>query len=195
MPNFQTHTRNTFIAGIFAIAPVAITIFIIYKIDEWTRGISEFFFDKSIPVVGVLIALAVIYLAGLIVTVSLGKFTIGVIDRLLGHVPLIRPLYESWKQISFIPGGGQGMFAYVVLLPGDGGPMKLMGFSNCTPVPGDPQMICVFVPNVPNPMQGRLYFAPRESVTVTSISTDEAFKILLSTGNYIPHGLTAAQPG
>jgi uncharacterized membrane protein len=47
-------------------------------------------------------------------------------------------------------------------------------------------MYCVFVPNSPNPITGRLYFVPAELCTFTDISVEEAFKVILSTGNYVP---------
>jgi uncharacterized membrane protein len=61
-----------------------------------------------------------------------------------------------------------------------------MGFTSGEPLPDDPEAICVFVPNAPNPIQGRLLILPREKVIFTTLSSDEAFKYLLSTGNYIP---------
>jgi uncharacterized membrane protein len=36
----QSHLRQTFLAGIFAAVPVAVSIFIVWYIDEQTRFIS-----------------------------------------------------------------------------------------------------------------------------------------------------------
>ena len=35
-------------------------------------------------------------------------------------------------------------------------------------------------------MNGRLYFVPLAEVTVLDLSPEEAFKIILSSGNYVP---------
>jgi uncharacterized membrane protein len=67
--------------------------------------------------------------------------------------------------------------------------MRTLGFTSGDCVPNDPTTICVFVPNSPNPIQGKLYFVAREKVQFTTLSSDEAFKLLLSTGNYVPQEL------
>jgi uncharacterized membrane protein len=192
MQSLQSHLRNTFLAGIFAAVPIGITIFLLIKVDEWTRIISERIFGVSIPFVGALIAIAAIYLIGVFVTLSLGRYLLGLIDRLLGRIPLLKPLYESWKQISFTPGGGEGMFARVVLIPDETGQMRTLGFTSGQCIAGSAETLCVFVPNAPNPMQGKLYFVDRAKAHFTPLGSEEAFKLLLSTGNYCPADLVQA---
>ena len=188
MGRFQDHLRSTFLAGIFAAVPVAITAFIVWYIDNKTRGITEFLFKKpgGIPFLGIFIAILGIYLCGLIATTLLGKFFLVVIDRVLSRVPVLRQLYVAWKQIALTPGGTEGTFSRVVLIPDETGAMHLLGFCCGRPLAGDPETYCVFVPNAPNPITGRLYFVNRERCIFIDISTEEAFKVVLSTGNYIP---------
>ncbi|WP_428939996.1 DUF502 domain-containing protein [Fontivita pretiosa] len=185
---FQTHLRNTFLAGIFAALPVAITIFLIVQVDAWTRGISNYLFGKPIPFLGALIAIVAVYVVGVLVTLSIGKWALAKIDALLERLPVIKPIYRAWKQISLTPGGGEGMFARVVLVPDETGQMRTLGFTSGQGIPGDPDTICVFVPNAPNPIQGKLYFAARNKARMTALTSEEAFKLLLSTGNYVPEG-------
>jgi uncharacterized membrane protein len=45
----QTHLRNTFLAGAFAAAPVAVTVFLIYWVESTVRRVSGI----PIPFVGV----------------------------------------------------------------------------------------------------------------------------------------------
>ncbi len=73
MSKLNAHLRQTFLAGIFAAVPVAVTGFIIWYIDSKTRGITSFLFDREIPFLGIFIAIAAIYLCGLIATTLLGK--------------------------------------------------------------------------------------------------------------------------
>ena len=101
---------------------------------------------------GALIAIIGVYLLGLFVTLSLGKFVLRIIDRTLSRIPGLQTLYESWKQISLTPGGGEGVFARVVLIADESGQHRVMGFSSGDPIPGESDMICVFVPNAPNPI-------------------------------------------
>lgn len=192
MQSLQSHLRNTFLAGIFAAVPIGVTIFLLIKVDEWTRVISERLTGRSIPFLGAVIAIVALYLIGLFVTLSIGKFMLAMVDKLLGRVPLIKPLYESWKQISFTPGGGEGMFARVVLIPDETGQMRTLGFTSGQGISEGSDTICVFVPNAPNPMQGKLYFIERAKALFTTLGSEEAFKLLLSTGNYCPAELGAS---
>ena len=182
----NNHLRNTFLAGIFAAIPIAVTVFIIYYIDQQTRGVSEILTGRRIPFVGVVVAVVAIYLLGLFVTSIIGKYILGFVDRLLLRMPILRDAYKAWKHVSITPGGKEGIFAKVVLIPVENGTMRQMGFSSGEGIEGDPNTWCVFVPATPNPVNGRLYFVPKNDCVVLEISTEEAFKMLLSGGNYLP---------
>jgi hypothetical protein len=49
MGRIQHHLRKTFLAGIFAAVPVAVTCFIIWYIDNRTRWISQHCFTWTCP--------------------------------------------------------------------------------------------------------------------------------------------------
>ena len=105
---------------------------------------------------------------------------------LLVHIPGLRDLYQSWKQVAFSPEGDEGIFARVVLIPDESGRLRMMGFSMRRPMEGDPETTCVFVPNAPNPTTGRLYFAPTRDCLILDLPTRVALKVLISGGNYVP---------
>ena len=177
MERLQTHLRNAFLAGIFAAIPVAITAFIIWWVDDKTRAPVEWIFGRSIPLLGIVIALAAIYLLGLIVSSFAGKALLSLIDALINRIPLIRDVYKAWKHIVVTPGGGtEGVFSRVALIPDEMGLMLMMGFTSGKPIPGDPNTTCVFVPTAPNPVAGRLYFVPLTQCRFLDLSVEEAFK-------------------
>jgi uncharacterized membrane protein len=188
----QHHFRQTFLAGIFAVVPVAVTVFIVYLINQKTSDIEEWVTGKRVPFVGILIALMLIYLAGLVATTLLGRFFLRIIDRILASVPVLRTLYTAWKQVALTPGGTEGVFSKVVVIPDETGATYLLGFSNGRPIDGDADTYCVFVPAAPNPINGRLYFVHREKCQFVDVTPEEAFKVILSTGNYVPPGVGEA---
>ena len=143
-------------------------------------------FKREWPVVGILVAIAAIYLTGLVATSLIGRYALGLLDRSLGRLPVVRQLYSGWKQIALTPGGTEGVFSKVALIPDESGQMMLLGFTSGRGIEGDPETLCVFVPNSPTPVMGRLYFVRREKCRMVEMSTEEAFKVLLSTGNYTP---------
>ena len=118
------------------------------------------------------------------------------LDRVLRRVPVLRELYSAWKQVALTPGGTEGVFSHVVLIPIDEtGGRHVLGFTSGRPIERDPGSICVFVPAAPNPLTGRMYFVKCDRCVNVDLSTEEAFKILLSTGNYVPPALGAASSG
>src|SRR5436190_895845 len=64
-----------------------------------------------------------------------------------------------------------------------------VGFTSGRALPGDPKNICVFLPNIPNPISGRLVIVPRNVCSPLKLSVEEAFKFQLSSGNYLPPAL------
>lgn len=186
MTGIQTHLRNTFLAGIFAATPIAITIFIIWTIESKTRGIVNELTGVNIPFIGVVVAVALIYALGVIVSSIIGRFFLGLIDKILLRVPVLKELYRAWKHVSLTPGGKEGIFAKVVLIPDELGGHYTMGFTSGEGLETDPDSACVFVPASPNPTNGKLYFVRRDRIKQLSISAEEAFKAILSGGNYVP---------
>jgi uncharacterized membrane protein len=184
----QAHIRQTFIAGVFAVVPLVVTIFIIWWIDDKMNAISRHFFhDKPIPFhLGVLVAIGVIFATGLVTRSLLGKALLKLVDGILMRLPVVRQLYLGWKQIALTPGGSEGTFSRVVLIPDEFGSMKLLGFTSGRIVEADEPCYCVFVPSSPNPITGRLYFVPLEKCQIIAMTAEEAFKVVLSTGNYVP---------
>jgi uncharacterized membrane protein len=85
----------------------------------------------------------------------------------------------------------------VVLIPDESGRVRLLGFTSGRPIPGSSDTLCVFVPNSPNPIVGRLYFVSQTECRFLSVLTPEALKFVVSGGNYIPQeiGASLAQRG
>jgi uncharacterized membrane protein len=180
------NVRTTFIAGIFAFIPLAVTAFILWWVDDKTVVFTDWFFHRRIHFLGVLLTLAAIYSTGILVNSLLGKYLLKFVDAIIMRLPGIRLLYQGWKQIALTPGGTEGTFSRVVLIPDETGTMRLMGFCSGRIVMADEPCYCVFIPSSPNPITGRLYFVRASRCQFIEMTTEEAFKVILSTGNYIP---------
>ena len=195
MGRLQIHVRNKIVAGALAAIPVAITAFILWYVDTKARSMSRSIFGVDYPFLGIGLTLSAIYVLGLFVTSFLGKFLMGVTDGLLRRIPGLRDLYLSWKQIALTTGGHEGMFAHVVLIPDEGGHLRMLGFSSGKPIEGDPNTCCVFVPASPNPTSGRIFFVPIERCVAINMTPQSALKLLISGGNYMPAAIGAATFG
>lgn len=182
MGRIQTHVRNKLVAGALAAIPVGATALILWYLDSRARAL----FDGRYPLSGLVVAVIGLYALGLFVTSLIGRWILTATDSLLGHIPGLRALYQSWKQVAFSPQGDVGIFARVVLVPDETGRMQMMAFTTRKPIDGDPETLCVFVPGSPNPTSGRLYFVATRDCLMLDLPVRVAFKVLISGGNYVP---------
>jgi uncharacterized membrane protein len=180
------NVRTTFIAGIFAFIPLAVTAFILWWVDDKTVVFTSWLFGFKIHFLGILLTLAAIYSVGIVTNSLLGKYLLKIVDAIIMRLPGIRFLYQGWKQIALTPGGTEGTFSKVVLIPDETGTMRLMGFCSGRLIEADEPCYCVFIPSSPNPITGRLYFIRASRCQFIQMTTEEAFKVILSTGNYVP---------
>jgi uncharacterized membrane protein len=190
MNRLTAHFRSKFLAGVLAAIPLGITIFVVVYIDAFTQRI----FPLRYPLVGIAVGLVIIYFLGVFVTSLVGRHVLRLFDRVLGRLPGLRDFYRTWKQVVVTPDVDSGVFARVVLIPDESGRVRLLGFTSGRPVPGSSDTLCVFVPNSPNPISGRLYFVPRADCSFLSVPTREALKCVVSGGNFVPEGIGASLP-
>lgn len=180
----KRHLKKTILTGIFSTIPLVVTVALIVYVEKSSREPVKALFGIDVPFIGFAVAIAVIYLVGLIVSSIVGRMLLEWIDRLLLKVPVLRELYKAWKQVSLTPGGREGIYAKVVLVPD--GERAVLAFTSGDPLDGDPDRCCVYIPEVPNPMVGRLFVVERARCTELNVSVEEAFKMILSSGNYVP---------
>jgi uncharacterized membrane protein len=182
---FKRHLRNTFLTGIFSAIPIVITIVVIWYVEKLTREPLKQLLGLDTPFLGIAVAIGLIYALGLLVNSIIGRYLLRWLDALLRKVPVLRDVYEAWRHITLTPGGKEGIYARVVLIPGEGETMA-MGFTSGDPVDGNPDLCCVFVPGTPNPTSGRLLFVRVDRCVPLAITAEEVFKYVLSGGNYVP---------
>lgn len=185
----KQYVRDTFLAGAFAAVPIVVTVILVKWVDDSTQVLCEPLFGRHVPLLGIAIAIVCVYLLGMAVRSFIGRQALRLGDALLLRMPLIRPVYEAWKQVSLTPGGKEGMYAKVLLAPAGPGGTMAVGFTSGDGVPSDPDLIPVFLPNSPNPLTGRLLFARRSEVHFLDMTAEEAMKLIVSNGNYVPAGL------
>lgn len=182
MARITKHVKNKLVAGVIAAIPLGITLFLILYVDSMVQKVVRL----PYPFLGILLSLVVIYALGVFVTSLVGRFFLRTLNRVLEGIPGLRDLYRTWKQLLVTPDLDSGMFAKVVLLPDESGQHFLLGFSTGRPIAADSDRLCVFVPNSPNPISGRLYFASRRRCHFLPISSKDALKTVVSSGNYLP---------
>jgi uncharacterized membrane protein len=186
MKPLKQHLRNAFVTGVFSAIPLVITAVVVWYIEKLTREPLKALFGIDTPFLGILVAVLAIYVLGVVVNSLIGRLLLRWLDSLLSKVPVLKDVYEAWKHITLTPGGKEGIYAKVVLVPGDGEATWMLGFTSGEPVENDPELCCVFVPGTPNPTAGRILFVPRRRCVVIDTTAEAVFKTALSGGNYVP---------
>src|ERR1051325_8730 len=111
MGKLKDHFERKFLGGTLASIPLAVTIFILWYVDSRVRDL----FPVRYPFVGILIALVALYILGGFVTSLVGRYFLHLLDWTLNHLPGLRDLYRTWKQIAVTPDMGTGVFTRVVM--------------------------------------------------------------------------------
>ncbi len=184
-----SHFSRQLIAGVVALLPVGGTILGIVWIE---MSIADSWLAKQVyyfPGLGILLAIAALYLTGLLVSTFLGKWLWSLVDGVLRRVPLLGDLYRTLKQILGYGEGDDAVFERVVFVPSRDTEGEELGLvTGRLPREGGGEQLIVFVPGSPNPGTGRLVMLEESSVRPLEIKVNQALSALVSVGK---SGLTS----
>ena len=188
----ERHIQRRTVGGIMALVPLMVTVvvlvFVIEKTDSFIRPLA-FVSGKpwDLPGIGIVALLAIFYVVGLIVSTHLGRVLMGIKNTVLNSVPVVGTIYGATQQAASSM-ESQHQFNRVVFLewPREGmialGFVTGQAFSSKT---GD-SMAIVYIPTVPNPTSGNMAFVMEDDLFETSISVEEAMKMVFSGGIVVP---------
>ena len=148
----------------------------------------------SIPGFGIILALSILLLTGMLAANLFGRRFVEIWERLLNKIPLVRSIYSSIKQISntiFDPSGKS--FRKVVMLQYPRKGVWSIGFLTNDNVGDemsavDDRLVAVFIPTTPNPTSGFIIMTRNDEITELDMSVEEGFKFIISMGVIIPDG-------
>lgn len=217
-PGFITRLRNSFLTGIIVIAPVGLTVWLIWTVVGWVDSfvwpfvpdsyqpeamINHWFelegddrIEVNVRGLGVVIFLVFTVLVGWIAKGLIGRSMIGFGERLVDRTPVVRSIYSGIKQLAeTIFAQSERSFEKACLIQYPRKDIWAIGFIS-TQARGEvaekaqsmSDMISVFVPTTPNPTSGFLLFFPREDVIELDMSIEDAAKLVISAGLVYPNG-------
>ncbi|MFD2739298.1 DUF502 domain-containing protein [Sulfitobacter aestuarii] len=206
--------RASFLTGLVVIAPVGLTIWLIWSVIGWIDGfvlplvpqayhpdrmIQDFFgLDPSVQVnvrgLGVVIFLVFTILVGWMAKGIIGRSLIRFAESLVERTPVVRTIYSGIKQISeTIFAQSERSFETACLIEYPRRGIWALGFISTTAkgevaARSDPggEMISVFLPTTPNPTSGFLLFFPKKDVIELDMSVEDAAKLVISAGLVYP---------
>ena len=186
-----------FINGLIILVPLAITVFVVLETLHFTEGVLGKHLPFYFPGMGLITLLLVVYLTGWASTYWAARRLIGIGEKLLGKIPVVKFIYNSVKHLSTAVFESNNMFDHVVLVPFH--QSQALGFIMAD-VPqtlkdklGD-DYVCVFVPWSLNMTSGTNLFVKKSDVTYLDISSESALQYMLTAGAVMPKRISPAVP-
>ncbi len=193
--------RRYFIAGLLVLLPIWVTLlilnFVVGLVDQSLSLLPretqpDVLLGVHIPGLGLLFAITIIFLTGMLVTNFVGNWFLNLWEGLLAKIPLVRSIYMAVKQVlntMFTPGGES--FRKVLLVEYPRKEMWAIAFQTGSsfPIPkanDENEYLTVFVPTTPNPTGGFLLVVAKKEVIELKMSIDQALKYIISLGVVMP---------
>ena len=220
-PGLFASLRAYFLTGLVVIAPVGLTIWLIWTVVGWIDGFvlplvpDTFKPDKliqdllglppevqiNVRGIGVVIFLLFTVMIGWMAKGLIWRSLIRFAESLVERTPGVRSIYSGIKQISetvFAQSDRNFEKACLIEYPRRG--IWAIGFIS-TSTKGEVAekantpsgMVSVFVPTTPNPTSGFLLFFPQDDVIELEMTIEDAAKLVISAGLVYPNGKDAKE--
>jgi uncharacterized membrane protein len=154
-PRVSRHLRNLFLGGLIVVIPIVITVnalvWLFRLVDGLARPLTESVLGRSIPGIGFVTTVAVVFLAGFLFSFGPLKRLLDSAEHVVDAVPVVGLVYGTTKKVlSGIGGpGSENAFQRFVLarLPGRTTPGFLTGTFTLRQKDGSEREVCtVYVP-------------------------------------------------
>jgi len=195
--------RTYFLTGLILVAPAYITISLTWWFINWVDDLvrpfipiayqPETYLPVKIPGTGLIIAFVTLTLFGFLTANFVGRKLVELSENILNRMPVIRPIYNSLKQIFqtlFAKGGSSFRRVGLIEFPSPG-MWSLVFLSN----PASPEIairlpdtehLAAFMPCTPNPTTGFFFYVARRDVIDLDITVEAAMTLLMSAGMVQP---------
>ena len=223
-PGLIARLRSNFFAGVIIIAPIALTLWLIYTVVGWIDGWVWPFIpdayqpealmnrylvprgwapvDVNVRGVGVVIFLVFTVIVGWLGKGIIGRSLLRSAERIVDRMPVVRSVYNGAKQIAetvFAQRETSFDNACLVEYPRRG--IWAIAFIS-VPAKGEvrtrlhdgEEVLTVFLPTTPNPTSGFLLFVPRSDVIILDMTVEDAAKLVISAGLVYPNPKDPTRP-
>ncbi|PIE15238.1 MAG: hypothetical protein CSA68_07800 [Rhodobacterales bacterium] len=207
-----TALRNNFFTGLVVVAPIGMTLWLIWTItghiDSWVLPfIPERFSPKTyigidLRGIGVIVFLIFTLLVGWMAKGLIGRSLLNMGEDLVGRMPVVRSVYNGLKQLAeTVFAQSETSFDKVCLIEYPRKGLWAMAFISTSTkgevnqkIPVEDQLISIFLPTTPNPTSGFLLFAPQSDIIELDMTVGDAMKLVISAGLVYPQPENLDQP-
>jgi len=188
-----TRLRNNFIAGVVALIPIGITLYLTLFIIKLSTNIvpkeinPNNYLPFDIPGLEILLALILITFVGWISLSFLGKKFFEIFNSVLKKIPILRTIYSAIGQMTESFTKNDKAQSSVVLLEYPRKGVWAVGFATkenkgIISKKINEELINVFLPTTPNPTSGFLLMVPKKELIYLDVTFEQASKFIVSAG-------------
>jgi len=196
---FAARLRNYFLTGLVVAGPLAVTTWLIWSFINWVDDLirpfippayrPESYLPWPIPGTGLIIALLSLTLLGFLTANLVGRSLVELGESLLNRMPIVRPIYNTMKQIFealFSKTGSSFRKVALVEFPAPG--MWSLVFLSQPPgrdlAARMPQgeHVSAFMPCTPNPTTGFFFYVPKSKIIEVEMNAEDAATLIMSCG-------------
>jgi uncharacterized membrane protein len=202
--------RRYLVAGVLVWLPILATLwvitFIVGLMDSILLWLPEQYRPQQLvgfplPGVGILVALVVLLLTGLVVTNFIGRTLVQYWDGIIRRIPLVRSIHGGVKSFAESVFSTSNSFRKVVMIQYPRVGVWSIGFVTSEDV-GElaektgTRHSCIYIPTTPNPTSGFIVMVPAHEVVELEMSVDSAMKMIITCGVVMPRppSQTGSQP-
>ena len=185
--------RNNFIAGIVALIPIGITLYLTLFIIKLSTNLipkeinPNNYLPFDIPGLEIFIALILITFVGWLSLSFLGQKFFELFNNVLKKIPILRTIYSAIGQMTESFTKNEKNKSSVVLLEYPRKGVWAVGFATkenkgVIAEKVNEEIINVFLPTTPNPTSGFLLMVPKKELIYLDVTFEQASKFIVSAG-------------
>lgn len=163
------------------------------RLDLRREYLAQFWQDhRYLNLTGLIIAIMLIYLAGVLLGNFMGKSVYARLERLITRIPGFKQVYPHVKQVvDMIMGDSKMAFSKVVIVEYPSAGIWTVGFLTGNSIreidgPAGGTVVSVFIPTSPTPFTGFTINLPKEKVIEIGMSVEEALRFVITAGVLAP---------
>ncbi|MEJ1960461.1 MAG: DUF502 domain-containing protein [Gammaproteobacteria bacterium] len=192
--------RRYLVAGVLVWLPILATLwvirFIVSLMDSLLLWLPEqarpqALIGYAVPGLGILIALVLLFVTGLLVTNLIGKRLVQYWDGVIRRIPLVRSIHGGVKSFAESVFSQSNSFRRVVAIQYPRAGVWSIGFITAEGIAEvgaktGAAHSCVYIPTAPNPTSGFIVMVPTSELLELHMSVDSAMKMIITCGVVMP---------
>jgi len=177
-----------FLQGLLYIAPIGITVYILYMIFSFVDGLLQEWLERflgiSIPGLGLLITIALLVIIGFLGQTFIARPFKSIFNKLMKRIPILKVIYSAFSDLFSAFVGKEKKFNQPVIVKVNKSlDLEKLGFltEEDLSLVDEKEKVAVYFPHSYN-WSGELFLVPRDQVRIIDVPPADVLKFIVSAG-------------